>query len=342
MSYVFDVFGGSRRQVEAMRALEEYQNFQLEAAYLTLTTNIVTTAVREASLRAQLNATLEISSTQEKQLGIIEKRFDVGAASLTEVLTQKTLLAQVKASVPQIEKQIESTHRLLAVLAGIMPGAASPQPDNASFIPEFRLEELTLPEKLPVSVPALLVRHRPDIRAQEALLHQSSAQIGVTDANLLPRITLAGNESWESGSTDNLFSNDNNTWLYIIGLQQPVFQGGALTAQRRAAIAAYNEAAAQYRQTVLVAFENVQDSLRAIDKDSATLDAESLAKDSAAKSLDVTQKQFTLGAVSYPLLLAAQQQYQQTDISFVQAQAALYADTAALFQALGGGWWNHG
>jgi NodT family efflux transporter outer membrane factor (OMF) lipoprotein len=338
VSYVFDFFGGSRRQVEAMRALEQYQNFQLEAAYLTLTANIVTTAVREASLRAQLSATKEISSMQEKQLDIMVKQFNEGATSLTEVLTQRTLLAQIQATVPQLEKQIDSSRHLLAVLTGVMPGPST----SPSEIPEFNLEEFTLPEKLPVSVPALLVRHRPDIRAQEALMHQSSALIGVADAGLLPSISITGNESWESNTTNSLISNDNNTWEYIIGLQQPIFHGGAITAKRRAALAAYDEAAAQYRQTVLIAFENVADSLRALEKDTATLAAQTQARDSANKSLEVVGKQFTLGAVSYPILLIAQQQYQQAEVNFVQAQAALFADTAALFQALGGGWWNHG
>jgi NodT family efflux transporter outer membrane factor (OMF) lipoprotein len=333
VSYVFDVFGGSRRQVESLRSLEEYQEFQLKAAYLSLTGNIVTTAMREASLRAQIRATREILSVQEKQLKVVERRYAVGAAAVPEVLSQKTLLAQARASLPQLEKSLETTRHQLAVLAGALP-------DKTPDIPAFEIEQFTLPGELPISVPSLLVRHRPDVLAQEALLRQAGAQIGVATANMLPKISLTGNYGWQSDTTDNLFRDETNTWTYDGGLQQPVYHGGELTARLRAARAAYDEADAQYRQTVLLAFENVADALRALEKDSASLAAESDARESSVQALDVTQKQFELGAVSYPLLLSAQQQYQQTYINFVQAEAALYADTAALFQALGGGWWN--
>ncbi len=334
VSYTFDVFGGSRRQVETLKALEDYQDFQLKAAHLALTANIVTTAVREASLRAQITATEQIIADEETQLTVIRSRVSAGAAAQPDVLAQQTLLAQSRAQMPQLQKTLEQAHTQLAVLCGILPS-------QAAALPQFSLEQFTLPEKLPLSVPAQLVRHRPDVRAQESLLHQASAQIGVSAAKLLPNISLTANYGWQADSADTLFKDETNTWAYGLSLQQAVYHGGELTAKRRAAADAYEQAASQYRQTVLIAFQNVADALRALNSDTETLALRTEAQQTARKTVDLTQTRFELGAISYPSLLSAQQQYQEAYLNFVQAQAALYADTAALFQALGGGWWNN-
>lgn len=332
VSYVLDIFGGSRREIEAYRAQVDYQRFQLEAAYLTLTANIVTTAVTEASLHAQIRATRELIQLEKKQLAIMEKQFYLGGVSRADILTQQTQLAQLHALLPPLENGLAQTRHALAVLVGSLP--------SESKLPVFNLENLHLPTKLPVSLPSCLVQQRPDIRAAEALLHQASAQVGVATANLLPQVTLSGLFSSQALAPAQLFTADSAVWNYGAQILQPVFRGGALRAAKRSAIAGYEQAAAQYRQTVLHAFQNVADALRVIEYDAKTLQAQTHAESSAKATLVLTQKQYQLGAVNYLQVLAADRQYQQTYIDRVKAQAARFADTAALFQALGGGWWN--
>jgi NodT family efflux transporter outer membrane factor (OMF) lipoprotein len=333
VSYALDIFGGARREVEALRSQVDYQRFQLEGAYLTLTSNIVTAAVKEASLRAQILTIQEILKVETEQLDLVERQFQLGAVSRSDILTQQTQLAQTRATLPPIEKDLAQTRHQLAVLVGRLPG-------EGAALPAFELDGMKLPPELPVSLPSSLVRQRPDIQASESLLHAASAQVGVATANLYPQITLTGSYGWEATKVGDLFQNGSSIWSLAAGLLQPVFHGGELTAKRSAAVAAYDQAAAQYRQTVLQAFQNVADVLRALDADATTLKAQAEAEAAARATLDLTQKQFKLGAVSYLSLLNAERQYRQIKISLVQAQAARFADTAALFQALGGGWWN--
>ena len=335
VSYTLDLFGGTRRAVEAAGAEVDFQRFQLEGAWLTLSANLVTTAVQEASLRGQIRATREIIAAEEQQLSLVEVQFKLGGVSRTEILTQQSQLAQTRATLPPLEKQLAQTRHRLAVLAGRFPA-------DAVDLPEFELEGLSLPEELPVSLSSSLARQRPDIRAAEALLHASSARVGVATANLYPQITLTGSLGTEANRFGDLFGSGSSIWNLAAGLLQPVFRGGELKARRRAAIAAFDQAGAQYRETVLQAFGNVADALRALEVDARTLQAQADAEAAARATLELAQRQFRLGAASYLTLLTAQRQHQQARIGLVQAQAARYADTAALFQALGGGWWNRG
>jgi NodT family efflux transporter outer membrane factor (OMF) lipoprotein len=332
VTYMLDLFGGLTRQLEALQSQVDYQQYQLEAARLALTANIVTAALQSASLRAQIRAQQEILAAQERQLVITEGQFRLGGVSGTEVLAQRTLVAQTRAAIPPLEKQLAQTRHLLAVLVGSFPGEAS--------FPELDLDAMTLPEELPVSLPSSLVRQRPDIMASEAILHAASAQIGVATANLYPQITLSAGAGWEASTIGELFSANAGIWNFGAGLLQPLFQGGQLTARRRAAIAAYDQARAQYRETVLLAFQNVADVLRALETDARTLSAQKEAESAARGTLDLTREQYQAGAVSYLALLIAERAHQQTRIALVQAQATRFADTAALFQALGGGWWT--
>lgn len=332
VSYALDIFGGIRRELEALQAQVDYRNFQLQAAFLALTSNIVTAAVNEASLRAQIRTTNEILSIQERELDLVELQFEIGSVSRSDVLAQKTQLARTRSTLPLIEKDLARTRHRLAVLSGVTPGEAT--------LPEFYLEEFVLPTDLPVSLPSSLVRQRPDIMASEALLHAASAQVGVATANLYPRITLTGSYGSQAGQIGNLFESGTSIWNVAAGLMQPVFHGGELSARRRAAIAAYDQAAALYRETVLLAFQNVADVLRALDRDAANLKALVEVEETARSTFDLTQRQFELGAVGYLSLFNAEREYRQTLIDLVQAQAAQYADTAALFQALGGAWWK--
>jgi NodT family efflux transporter outer membrane factor (OMF) lipoprotein len=335
VTYTLDLFGGKRRELEAFQAQVDYQRYQLEGAYLTLASNVVTTAIQEAALRGELQATREILAAQEQQLALVERQFQLGGAANIEVLAQRAQVAQTRVLVPALEKRLAQTRHLLAVLAGRFPG-------NAADLPEFDLEGLQLPGDLPVSLPSALVRQRPDIRSAEELLHAASAAVGVATANLYPQITLSGRYGSEASQVGDLFRPGTAVWGIAAGLLQPIFHGGALAAQRRAAVAAFDQAAAQYRETVLQAFREVADVLRALESDAVVLKAQAEAEAAARESLDLAQKQFRYGASSYLSLLNAQRQYLLARILLVQAQATRYADTAALFQALGGGWWNRG
>ncbi|CAE6781799.1 efflux transporter outer membrane subunit [Paraburkholderia nemoris] len=332
VSYKLDVFGGSRRELEALHAQIDYQRFQLQAAYLAMSANIVTAAVKEASLRAQIEATERIAAEEDEQLGVLGKQFELGGVGRTAVLSQQTLVAQTRATLPPLQQQLDQTRHQLAVLAGQLPSDPT--------LPEFRLEMFSLPETLPVSLPSALVQQRPDILAADAVLHQASAQVGVATAAMYPQITLSASYGAEALTPAQVFKAGSTIWSLGAGLLQPVFHGGQLSAQKRAAEAAYEQANAQYRETVLLAFQNVADSLRALDHDATGLKAQTDAWRSASDSLELTRGQYRVGGVSYLALLDAQRQYQQTVVSLAQAQASRYADTAALFQALGGGWWN--
>jgi NodT family efflux transporter outer membrane factor (OMF) lipoprotein len=332
VSYGIDFFGYDRRQLESLESQADYQRFQLEAAYLTLTSNVVTTAIQEASLRAQIAATGEIIASEERQLAILQQQYKAGAVSLADVLAQRTALAQSQATLPPLQKQLAATQNQLATLAGRFPSQGHGEP--------FDLAALQLPGELPVSLPSKLVEQRPDIRAAEAQMHDASAKIGVATASMLPEFTITGSYGTVGTSGSELFTPSSEIWNLGAGLLQPIFRGGTLLHERRAAVAGYDKAAAQYRSTVLAAFQNVADTLRALQSDAEDLAAETQAEQAAADSLKLARDQFEVGAISYLELLNAQKAYEQTRIGLVQAQATRYADTAALFQALGGGWWN--
>jgi NodT family efflux transporter outer membrane factor (OMF) lipoprotein len=332
VSYALDVFGGKRRAVEASEAQAENQRFQYEATFLTLTANVVTTAVQEASLRGQIKATQDIIKDESEQLEVLQHQFELGGASRADVLAQEAELAATQATLPPLQKQLEQERNLLATLTGRFPSEAELQ--------AFTLASLRLPRKLPVSLPSQLVEQRPDIRAASAQLHQASAQIGVAIANMLPQFNITGDYGAAALKTATLFTPQSVIWSLGASATQPIFRGGTLIHQERAAQAAYEAAAAQYRDTVLNAFRNVADSLRAIQQDAVALQAQERAVRTASESLTIAREQFRAGAITYLTLLNAERTYEQAQIGLVQAQAARYADTAALFQALGGGWWN--
>ena len=332
VSYALDVAGGARRELESLEAQIDYQRYQIAATYLTLTSNIVTSAVSEASLRAQIGATRDIIDAERSALEVVEKQLALGAVSSAEVLAQRAQLAQTRATLPPLQKALAQTRNALATLIGKTPAAAG--------LPQFELAGLDLPQELPVSLPSALVRQRPDIQAAEALLRQASAQVGVAIAAEYPQFNLSAGYGTEATATGGLFGPNSTIWSVGAGLLQPIFHGGALKAQQRAAVAAYDQAAAQYRRTVLGAFQNVADALRALDSDAQALKAQAEAEAAARASLELARSQFELGAANYLVLLSAERQYQQTRLSLIGAQAARFADTAALFQALGGGWWH--
>ena len=333
VTYALDLAGGARRELEALRAQVDVQQFLLEGAQLTITANVVTAAIREAALHAQIAATQDIIASEQKQLEVVERQFELGGVARTDVLAQRAQVAQTRALLPPLEKSLYQTRHQLAALIGKLP-------NDASLVPEFTLDSLTLPEELPLSLPSALAGQRPDIRASEALLHAASARIGVATANLYPQLNLSASLGSEAVTSSKLFGSGSGVWSVGGGLLQPLFHGGELKAKQREAVAVYDQAYAQYRSTVILAFQNVADVLRALEADARALAAQTDAATAAADSLDLAQKQFQLGAVSSLSLLNAERQYQQARIGLVQAQAVRFADTAALFQALGGGWWN--
>jgi NodT family efflux transporter outer membrane factor (OMF) lipoprotein len=332
VSYTPDVFGGQRRLIEADAAQAEYQRFELEATYLTLTANVVTAAVQEASLRGQIEATREIIKAETDQLAVVRHQFEAGAANRADVLTQESEVATTEATLPPLQKQLEQQHNVLLSLIGHFPDEARRD--------HLTLASFHLPTHLPVSLPTQLVEQRPDVRAAQSQLHQASAQVGVAVANRLPQFSLTAEYGSAALTAATLFGPGTAIWTLGVAGVQPIFHGFTLLHQERAARAAYEMADAQYRNTVLTAFKNVADALQALQFDAATLKAQQRAVRAASDTFNLTTGQYRLGAITYIILLNAQRSYQQALLALVQAQAARYADTAALFAALGGGWWN--
>jgi NodT family efflux transporter outer membrane factor (OMF) lipoprotein len=332
VSYLPDVFGATRRSVEASRAQFDNNRFQLEATYLTLSSNVVVTAVQEASLRGQITATTRLLELQHHLTETVHGQQSLGTASQLDVLAQESAEAQIAANLPPLQKQLGQTRDALTALLGKLP---SEEPEET-----FQLDELTLPVDLPVSLPSILVAQRPDVRAAEESLHLASAEVGVTLANMLPQLTINANTGSDSLAIGQLFGTGTGFWTVGASLTQTLFDAGALIHRKRAADAALDQAAAQYRAAVILACQNVADTLRALQADAAALQASTTAEQAAQKTFDLAKRQHELGTLSSVALLNSEQMYQQAEIAAVQARASRYSDTAALFQALGGGWWN--
>jgi NodT family efflux transporter outer membrane factor (OMF) lipoprotein len=332
VSFVPDVFGLNRRTVESLEAQEQQARFALAATDITLSANVATGAIQEASLRGQIDATRELIDINTKMLQILRQQYARGYADQLDVAAQESQLAQVAATLPPLLKQLAQQRDLLAVLAGGFP--------NQDLQEKFELSSLQLPQELPLSLPSQLVAQRPDVRQAEENLHSACAQIGIARANRLPSFALTADAGSMAVVLGRLFSGSNGFWDVTAGVTQPIFDGGTLKHRERAARAAYTEADEQYRSTVLTAFQNVADTLNALEQDADALKAAAAAKDAASLTLNLTKKQLDAGYANYLALLSAEQAYQQALMNLVQAQSNRYADTAALFQALGGGWWN--
>ncbi|HUH30885.1 MAG TPA: efflux transporter outer membrane subunit [Rhodanobacter sp.] len=332
VSYAPDLFGLNRRTLESAQAQEQAVRFQTIATQVTLSTNVVLAAVQQAALRAQIDATQQLVAINTRMLQILREQLAKGYAGRLDVAAQEAQLAQVRATLPPLRKQLAQQDHLLAVLAGEFPAQ--------STVGDFTLSSLQLPQELPLSLPSVLVAQRPDVRQAQANLHAASAQIGVAIANRLPNIALTANAGRTALAIGQVFKTGTGFWSLGADITAPIFQGGALRHQERAAQAAYVQAAAQYRSTVLTAFQNVADTLVALEQDADGLQAAATAATAARVTLDLSQRQLRDGYAGYLTVLGAEQAYQQTQLALVQAQAERYGDTAALFQALGGGWWH--
>ncbi len=333
VTYALDIWGANRRQVESLRAQADYQRFQLEATYLTLTANVIVDAIQEASLRGQIAATERLVALQRELTVKAEKQRVLGTASELDLLAQQSAEAQVATTLPPLQKQLRQTRDALTALLGRMPVE---EPDET-----FLLTELTLPHDLPLSLPSKLVEQRPDIRSAEELMHAATAQVGVAIAAMLPNISLSADVGTSATRIGQLFQPGNGFWMVAGSLDQTIFDAGALLHKRRAADAAMDQAAAQYKETVITAFQNVADGLHALRSDADALKASADSERAAKKNFDLTSRQYALGTISYVALLNAEQTYRQAELGLLQAQANRYADTVGLFQALGGGWWNN-
>ncbi len=328
VSYNLDLFGGNRRALEALAAQADYQRYQLAGARLTLAANVVTTAFAQAQAAAQLAATEAIAHAQQQQLDITQRQYALGATARTAVLALRTQVETTRASLPALRNRLEQADHLLAVLLGAPPGSAT--------LPHFALDAFTLPPDLPLAVPSALLRQRPDVQASMALLHAATAQYGVAVANLYPQINLSATLGTQALTTGALFGPGSLIWSLAGSLAQPLFNAG-LKAGANAAQASLQAAGANYRQTVLQALRNVADALRQLDNDAQALQAQNAADTAAQASLQLVQQQYQLGAASYLQLLSAQQAAQQARLALIAAQAARLADSAALYQAMGGG-----
>jgi NodT family efflux transporter outer membrane factor (OMF) lipoprotein len=332
ISYVPDLFGGTRRSVEAVESQARAEEFALRAAHLTLASNVALAAIQYASLSDQVAAQQEITESAEHLLAMIQDQFSHGAISRAALASQQVVVMQAQAALAALKKQHAQQIDLLAALTGRLPANFQP--------PKLTLAELSLPRQAPVSLPADLVRQRPDVRIAEENLHAANAQVGVAIAAMLPNITLSATGGSAATAIGQLFGAGTTFWTIGANVAQTVFDGGALLAKERAARAGLDQAKAQYQSAVTMAFQNTADALEAVHYDAETLAANTGAQAAAAEALARARHQQALGDVGMPAVLLAEQNDQQAQIALIQARASRYADTVGLFQALGGGWWN--
>jgi len=331
-SYRLDLFGRSFREVEGKAAQVDLQKAQYLGTYLTLLGNVVNAAVARAAYRGQIEATEQTIEFEKEQVAIFQAQYEAGIVPEMEVLSLRSQLAATRATLAPLQQGLARSRHLLAVLRGRLPATAT--------LPEITLDDFFLPDKLPLSLPSRLVRQRPDILAAEASLHQASAEVGVATADLFPSFDLSVGYGTESTALGDLFSGMSTVWNLGANLTQPLFEGGRLRYQRKAALDAYDAARAAYRQTVLDAFGQVADALRALEHDAQALQARAAGLSSAERNLDLVRSNYRAGIASYLDVLVADRQYQQARLGFIQARATRLQDTAVLFTALGGGWWN--
>jgi NodT family efflux transporter outer membrane factor (OMF) lipoprotein len=332
VGFVPDVFGANWRQVESLAAQRDVQRFALEATYITLASNVAAAAIQEASLRAQIDASRKIIAADERSLKILEDQFHAGFAMRIDVAAQEAVLGQARMLLPPLQTQLEQTRDLLRALVGNL--------QNQDVAETFELDALQLPPELPLSLPARIIEQRPDVRAAEAQLHAANAEVGVAIAAMLPQFTITANGGGNADQFGWLFRSGGPFYTLVGGVTQPLFEGGTLLHTKRAADAALKQAAAQYRSTVIAAYQNVADALHATLSDADALTADVEAENAAKVTFDLTRRQMELGYVNYLTLLSAETAYQQALLTRVQAEATRYGDTIAMFQALGGGWWN--
>ena len=332
IGYTLDVFGGERRTVEGLRAQTDFQRNANIAAYLTLSANVVNTSIARAAYAAQIRAITQLIAMEIEQLDATKAQVNAGTSAYSTVLSMRSAIASNQALLAPLRQKVDQSEHLLATLEGVTPSQAS--------LPDLELSALTLPSDLPLSMPSDLVRQRPDILEAEAQLHVASANIGIATAAMFPSFSLTGNYGAAGSSLGNLSTASGRFWSIGPAISIPLFRGGSLRYGRKAAIDAYQASQANYRQTVLTAFAQVADTLKALEHDAEGLQAQAEALRTAEEALHLLQANYRAGMVAYLDVLTADVQYQQASVSYVQAVAQRHQDTVALFVALGGGWWT--
>ncbi|MEZ5463219.1 efflux transporter outer membrane subunit [Dokdonella sp.] len=328
VGYTLDLFGGVRRSVEAQDAIADLQRYQLQGTYLSLAANVVTTSIREASLRGQILANEEITRVYQEQYELTDRQYETGVKSQGDVLFARSQVAAARAQLPTLSKLLAQTQTQLAVYLGQFPSEAE--------FEALTLDDLQLPLEVPVSLPSAVVRARPDVLAAEASLHQATAAVGIATANLFPNIVLSASLGSQALERGDLFGGSSEAWSLGLNLLQPIFRGGSLRAQKRAAEAGLDQASADYRSTVLTAFQNVADSLRALELDAESLASRAAALEATADSLAIARRQYEDGSVGYLQVLIESRLFEQARVLFIEARANRLADTAAMYAALGG------
>jgi NodT family efflux transporter outer membrane factor (OMF) lipoprotein len=329
VSYTLDYTGGVGRAIEQQRAFAEYQQHQLDAARLAVTGNTVMQAVQAAALRAQIHTVEELLDRDRETLQLVQVAFDAGSVSRLDVTTAQSQLASDMTLLPTLRESLGVAEHALAVIVGSTPAQAA--------VPALELTQLTLPAELPISVPSELAHRRPDILAAEAQLHVATAAVGIAAGNLYPHLTLSASTGQQSIAAGDIFNSDSKVWSLAAGLVGPLFNGGTLRAEKRAAVAGMQANAANYEQTVLTAFAQVADSLQALDQGAAQLQAQAAAESAGRETSDMTRKAFAAGEINVLQVLDAERRYQQARLGYVRAQAQRYIDTVQLFLALGPG-----
>ncbi|MHB8494365.1 MAG: efflux transporter outer membrane subunit [Casimicrobiaceae bacterium] len=328
VSYVLDYTGGAARSVEQQYALADYRQQQLDAAYLAVTGNAVMLSLEIASLREQIATVESLLAHDRENLELVRTAFDAGSVSRLDIISAESQLASDTTSVPPLRQALGVARHALAIVLGEPPANAA--------LPEFDLAQLSLPMSLPVSLPSELAHQRPDILAAEAQLHAATAAVGVAEANLYPRIDLTASTGQQATALGHLFDRASNAWGVAGAMLVPLFDGGTLRADRRAAVDAMRATAANYEQTVLSAFGQVADALEALDHDAEQLDAQARAQDAARANVDLTRTSYREGNVGVLQVLDAERLYQRARLGYVRATGQRYVDTARLFLALGG------
>ena len=331
VSYDPDIFGLNRIVMHSFKAQEEQQLYALQEAYLTLEGNTVTTAIEVASLEARVKTTQSLVRNEENILKIVRQQYHLGSVTYLDVVNQESQVAATEATLPPLEQSLSAARHALAVLVGRIPSQAR--------IPELNLDLLKLPATLPVSLPSALVRQRPDILSAEAQLKAGDAQVGEAVAKMYPLIQITGDIGFENGRIANFFDVSSLIWSIAGSLTQTIFDGGTLRANKRAAEAALKAVVADYQSTILNDFSQVANALRAVQNDAQALQYQQQAYVSAFRAYKLARWEYKAGSVDYTTLLIAQVQYQQSRLAVVTAQSQRYQDTAALFVAMGGGWW---
>jgi len=332
ISYALDVFGGERRTIEALRSQVSYQRYLGKAAYLALTANVVNTSIARAAYAAQIRATERLITLEQQQLAATEAQVRAGTSPYSNVLSMRSLIAANQALLAPLQQKLSQSEHLLATLQGVLPSEAR--------LPDIDISGFSLPLDLPVSLPSELVRQRPDILSAEAQMHVASANIGVATAAMFPSFSLTGTYGAAGNSLGNLWAGNGRFWSIGPAVTIPLFHGGTLWFNRKAAIDAYDVSQANYRQTVLAAFAQVADSLQALEHDANALQAQVDAQRAAGEALDMLQVNYRAGMAAYLDVLTADVQFHMATIAYLQAVAQRHQDTVALFAALGGGWWN--